>query len=104
MSHRGPKAKIDYANALAMANAGYSLRAIAEKFPGSSHVAASRAIARAVRAGGVLKRPRKMYAEEFAGLTYRIWQAKQATMARPDDVAAKYELTAAVVAFEKAIL
>jgi hypothetical protein len=98
------KAKIEPATALALANAGYSVRGIAERFPGASHLAAHRAIQRALGAGGVLKRPRKMSADEFAEFTVRIWRAKQATMSRPDDLEAHVNLEQSFRAFEKAIL
>jgi transposase len=94
--------KINHIEALALANAGYSNRAIGETF-GASHVAAYRAIQRAVRAGGVLKKPRKISAEEFADYTVRIWRAKQATMKRPYDTAAREELRESLRVFSEAM-
>lgn len=104
MSKNEHLAKVDAATALALANEGYSTRAICERFPGASHVAVHRAIYRALAAGGVLQRPRKMSADTFAGYTVRIWRGKQATMSRPDDVQARAALVEAFRAFEKAIL
>jgi hypothetical protein len=67
-------------------------------------VAVHRAIARAVRAGGAMKKPRKMHAREFADYTVRIWRAKQATMSRPDDMEARNDLRESLRAFNAALI
>jgi hypothetical protein len=97
-------AKVDAALALALANQGYSCRQIALRFPGASYHAAFTAIRRAIAAGGVLNRPRKMSTETFAGYTVKIWRAKQAVMRNPENPGAREALVEVFQAFEKAIL